>query len=150
MPAITIRYIRSGPDAPDQDDTLRITYSHCNPETQETITKCVFTPGDQSKKKGQEFYATSHELMVYLSLTFKLLRRDDDPYDSVQVDLPVYPQFLFMVSNFKNTKQNLILRAVASVVFDWPSFASESKECNDNACGRYYASCDCMEVENDA
>lgn len=145
MPAITIRYIRSGEDTTaSDDDTLRITYSHVQNDTQDIVVRCVFTPGQQSKKVGHEFYDTIPNVLEYLMVTFKLLRRDNDPYDSVQADIPAYPSFLFSVDKLKPSTQRLLIKAVSSVMNDWPWLTTSCKEKN---CGRYFSNCDCMEIE---
>ncbi len=150
MPAITLRYIRSDPSTEEDDDTLRITFSHFTNNNQDPVMKCVFTPGQQNTKKSHEFFDLVDNVEEYLALTFKLLRRDDDPYDSIQADIPAYPSFIFSISNFKPSCQRLVLKAISSVMNDWPWYTKSSKSsCTEKDCGRYFAPCDCMEVDTD-
>lgn len=146
-PSITIRFIRfsePGQDDKKNDDVLRINPSEWNCG----MFKCSFTLGKTTKQYSHEFEADADNLYEYLRLTLALLRRDDDPFENIQFDLPAYPQFLFTIKTFGPKKQTLILDAISSVVKDWPVSVVKSKDnapCKDYSCGRYFASCDCMD-----
>lgn len=145
MPTITIRFIRTGEDTTkDDDDVLSIRYSHMHGP--HTMVNCLFAPGQMSKKTGHEFVDSMENVIEYLALTFKLLRRDSDPYDSIQADIPAYPSLLFSVSTFKPSTQRLVLKALASVMMDWPCTVDL---CKDNSRGRYFATSDCMDVDDE-
>lgn len=74
----------------NQDDILRI----FDDDTHEDMFRVVYRPHDIDVGVN-EMFLSYHELQDYVSMIFKSLERDNDPFEYVQLMTPVHPSVMY-------------------------------------------------------
>lgn len=60
-----------------------------------------------------------NQMLAYMCRLFTLLSIDDDPFRSVQINLPGYPRILLMVSTLQ-ANIRVILESLQATCLNWP------------------------------
>ena len=89
MHRATIRFVRDGSDE-REDDILRIFDTDCNDLFR--ITFCA-----SEMKNPNQFFATRHHVLQYVSELLLTLTHDTDPFESLQVETAIHPSILYHV-----------------------------------------------------
>ena len=89
---ITIRFIRKG-ESPNTDAKVVI---H---NVGEDLYSLSFTDGYSEVRRTHSAILNDRNLFRWLRITLRLLEHDSDPFDSVQMDLPIMPSFMVDIDN---------------------------------------------------
>ena len=84
---ITIRFIRKG-ESPNTDAKVVI---H---NVGENLYSLSFTDGYSEVRRTHSAILNDRNLFRWLRITLRLLEHDSDPFESVQMDLPIMPSFM--------------------------------------------------------
>jgi hypothetical protein len=87
MHLATIRFVRDGNNERD-DDVLRIFDTDCN-----DLFRVTFHPSEM--KKANQFFATRHWTLEYISEILHTLSHDTDPFENLQVETAIHPSVLY-------------------------------------------------------
>lgn len=110
-PPMEFRIIRN--DDKKQDDVIRIT----NPGDE--LFNITYTDQD-ANVKSKTTGLTHARVIDFLSITFRMLSLDDEPYENVQVILPGLPSIMVCPENLSTQARELIYEGVESVLDNWP------------------------------
>ena len=108
---MNIRFIRQNEKCAKNDDTMKIISS--DGENYDV----VFTQGET--KKSTLVSMSDSAVFRWVRHTISLLERDADPFEFVQLDLPLMPSVLVKVKEL-NGAYNTILNAVEFHLDNWP------------------------------
>jgi hypothetical protein len=111
---IYIRFIRKNSVAKN-DDTVVIDRNSLN-----GLYTLSYTYGDMKSKSTRKIVLADRAVFRWMRNTINLLEKDNDPFDSVQVDFPFMPSVLFDVAKLDNA-YNSLLDAVEFHLDNWPS-----------------------------
>ena len=121
MPATTIcvRFIRKNSSSKNDDMVVirRLGMNQFN---------LSYTYGDTKTKNTHKLVLTDKAVFRWMRNTINLLEKDNDPFDSVQVDFPFMPSVLFDVAKLDNA-YNSLLDAVEFHLDNWPSPLPEAR-----------------------
>jgi hypothetical protein len=122
-PSVTLRFIRdTATDSSKMDDILRITpSSSVNPELSAFVVK--FSPAKSFAPGSYENQVSwNHEQVYeYVSSLLMLLTLDNDPFKSVQLDLPLAPSLLFEVSKLSERIPHILRMLYTTLTTSWPT-----------------------------
>lgn len=108
---MNIRFIRQNEKCAKNDDTMKIISS--DGENYDV----VFTQGET--KKSTLVSMSDSAVFRWVRHTISLLERDADPFEFVQLDLPLMPSVLVKVKEL-DSAYNTILNAVEFHLDNWP------------------------------
>jgi len=117
---LRIRFIRKN-GAPKNDDTVVISRLGMN----QFILN--YTYGDTTAKNTHKLVLTDKAVFRWMRNTVNLVEKDNDPFDSVQVDFPFMPSVLFDVSKLSDA-YHYILDAVEFHLDNWPEEELQAEE----------------------
>jgi hypothetical protein len=72
------------------------------------------------------------QFMMYIMRIFNLLALDDDPIDSVQFLIPMYPSFLLKVETLKRS-YNPLMELLAEACTSWPTALQVATETDNDS-----------------
>jgi hypothetical protein len=125
-PSVILRFIRNGAtDSSKTDDVLRITpYPSMNPEVNTFLVK--FSPAKEFALGSYEnqVYWTHDQVYDYVSNLLTLLTLDNDPFKSVQLDLPLAPSLLFQVATLSDRIPHILRFLNTALTNSWPTFTN--------------------------
>ena len=81
-----------------------------------------YTYGDTNARNTHKLVLTDKAVFRWMRSTINLLEKDNDPFDSLQVDFPFMPSAIFDVSKLDNA-YNTLLDALEFHLDNWPSSA---------------------------
>jgi len=140
---MNIRFIRRNEKCAKNDDTMKIISSDGK------TYSVVFTQGET--KKSTLVSMSDSAVFRWVRHTMSLLARDADPFEFVQLDLPLMPSVMVKVKEL-DSAYNTILNAVEFHLDNWPikprTLSSESDE-NAFIPGNTAFCCDHEEDEED-
>ena len=110
-PPIEFRILRSSDKK--QDDIIRIT----NPGSD--LFNVTYTD-QNSNVKSKATDLTQARVIDFLSITFRMLSLDEEPYENLQVILPGLPSIMVSPENLSSQARELIYEGVQSVMDVWP------------------------------
>ena len=115
MPATTIRvrFIRKNSLSKNDDIVIirRLGMNQFN---------LSYTYGDTNARNTHKLALTDKAVFRWMRSTINLLEKDNDPFDSVQVDFPFMPSVIFDVSKL-DSAYNALLDALEFHLDNWPS-----------------------------
>ena len=94
MQLITIRFLRSEGRARD-DDVIRVFDSDCN-----DLFRVTFHASEM--KKPNQFFASRHYVLEYISDILVATTHDTDPFESIQVDTAIHPSIMYHVADMED------------------------------------------------
>jgi hypothetical protein len=123
----TIRCIRSTKDT-DNDDLITIKpYIVCDSSTGAQLRYAVnHEAGHESSPNGTVHKSLSSmnasALHTYIDTLFDLLYYDEDPFDTIQVDIPGFPSILIRTSNLDLVRERVLcyLKDITASPNSWP------------------------------
>jgi len=84
-----------------------------------TVTYTDVESGEKRTKFS--FTASATGVREYLETTLNLLRKDDEPFQRLQFNLPAYPRIMVDLKKIQDAEfMETIWRAIASICDDWP------------------------------
>jgi hypothetical protein len=123
-PSVTLRFIRNtATNSSKTDDVLRITPSpSLNPELSNFVVK--FSPAKEFAPGSFENQVcwTHEQVYEYVSNLLTLLTLDNDPFKSVQLDLPLAPSLLFEVATLTDRIPHILRFLYTTLTTSWPTF----------------------------
>jgi hypothetical protein len=123
----TIRCIRSTKDT-DNDDLITIKpYIVCDSSTGAQLQYAVnHEAGHESSPNGTVHKSlnsmNASALHTYIDTLFDLLYYDEDPFDTIQVDIPGFPSILIRTSNLDLVRERILcyLKDITASPNSWP------------------------------
>jgi hypothetical protein len=110
MHRATIRFVRDGRDETD-DDVIRIFDTDCN-----DLFRVTFQAAEM--KKANQFFATRHYTLQYISEVLHTLSHDTDPFESLQVETAIHPSVLYSIMDLDEQHiRRLVEDTVDSILF---------------------------------
>ena len=82
--------------------------------------------GDNVSKKYEQVVSGS-KLTLYLSSLLRLVVHDDEPFEHIQVDLPMAPSVVYTTQQLEKSLYN-ILGLVEVTLHSWPKVVSRNDE----------------------
>lgn len=134
----TIRILRN--KVPSQDNTVTIQYL--------TENSFIVTFRDPDVRLSHLMTYTAVGLHTYIRSLLTLLRRDTDPFESIQFIFPGFPSVLYTMERLKSESLcDSLMDLVHLTVHSWPVYpeaAENDKECE---CEEEEEECDCEDEE---
>jgi hypothetical protein len=97
-------------------------------------------PGDGNVMK-YSFTANVNGVLDYLETTTNLLQKDDEPFKSIQFNLPAYPRIMVNLEKLRDDDfMESLWRAISSVCNDWPLRLQNTVVEEPTASHRYFDS----------
>ncbi len=110
---VMFRLLRKPPQQSAKKDDI-ITIQSSGPSSY-TITY----QDKSSKCMARKISMSRTQVFEYLSLVFRMVKEDDDPFDSLQIIYPAMPTILFSVSRLDSETRNLIYDGLAMTFDSW-------------------------------
>ena len=122
-PSVTIRFIRNA-DSSKTDDILRIvpSPSSVNHELNTFVVKFSFAKSFAPVSYENQVSWNHAQVYEYVSSLLMLLTLDNDPFKSVQIDLPLAPSLLFEVSTLSSRIPHILRILYTTIMNSWPTY----------------------------
>ena len=122
-PSVTLRFIRNA-DSSKTDDILRIvpSPSSVNPELNTFVVKFSFAKSFAPVAYENQVSWNHEQVYEYVSSLLMLLTLDNDPFKSVQIDLPLAPSLLFEVSTLSSRIPHILRILYTTLMNSWPTY----------------------------
>jgi hypothetical protein len=110
---VMFRFVRKPPQhTAKKDDIITIQSSGQDSYTityQDKSSKCM----------SRKISMSRVQVFEYLSLVFRMVNEDDDPFDSLQIIYPAMPSVLFSISRLNSNTRNLIYDGLSMTFDSW-------------------------------
>lgn len=110
---VVFRFLRKPPHSSSKKDDI-LTIQSSGPSTY-TITY----QDKHSKCMARKISLNRRQVFEYLSLVFRMLREDDDPFESLQVFYPAMPTVLFSVKRLDSETRDLLYDSLEMTLDSW-------------------------------
>ena len=115
----SLRFIRKGAAA-NTDDTVSIT------RINNDNYKLAYTYGDTKTKLPRELILTDNGVYKWMRSTIRLLEKDADPFELVQVDTPFMPSVVIHATKLRESYHD-ILDVLEFHLDNWPTEEEEEE-----------------------